>query len=195
MTSQLNWQTVEDDPNNVDRALKTMKDFFATGQTKSYQFRVDQLNAFKRGVQEMTAELSEALTKDLGRSDFINKILEISSIVADIDHTLANLQKWMQDEPVDTPSLLAPAKCYVRREPLGVIAIMGSWNFPLFTSIHIMVSALAAGNCILVKPSEMSVNSAHVIHKLITKYMHSKAVICVNGAVQTAIRLTSSKFD
>ena len=95
MSSQLNWQTVEDDPNNIDRALKILKEFFATGQTKSYQFRVDQLNAFKRGIQEMQGELSEALTKDLGRSDFTNKITEINSMVGEVDHTLAHLKKWM----------------------------------------------------------------------------------------------------
>ena len=81
----------------------------------------------------------------------------------EIEHSLKHLKSWVTDESVDTPLMLGPAKSYLQREPLGVVAILGSWNYPLATALGPVVSAMTAGNCVLLKPSEMAPFTAKVV--------------------------------
>ena len=94
----------------------------------------------------MASELSKAVTTDLAKSDFSNWLFELCMLEREIDHTLAHLSKWMKDECVDTPLMLGPGKSYLQREPLGVVAVLGSWNYPLATLIGPVISAISAGN-------------------------------------------------
>lgn len=101
----------------------------------------------------------------------------------------------MKEECVDTPFSLGPGKSYIMKEPLGVIAVMGSWNFPISTTIVPAISAIAAGNCVVIKPSEMAPWSAKIMKTLCARYLDLAAYKCINGQVQVAIRTTTSKFD
>ena len=89
----------------------------------------------------------------------------------------------MKDESVDTPLAFGPAKSYIQKEPMGVVAILGSWNFPLATLLGPLVSAIAAGNAVIVKPSEMSPFSAKVIKSLFMRHLDLNVYQCVNGGV------------
>jgi len=101
----------------------------------------------------------------------------------------------MKDESVDTPLAFGPAKSYIQKEPMGVVAILGSWNFPLATLLGPLVSAIAAGNAVIVKPSEMSPFSAKVIKSLFMRHLDLNVYQCVNGGVKVAICLTSANVD
>lgn len=112
-----------------------------------------------------------------------------------IDHCLEHLKEWMADESVDTPMLLGPAKSRIVWEPFGVALIMGSWNFPFFTTIGPLIYAIAAGNCAIIKPSEMSPQCSRIMKRLLTRHLDSQAYACIEGAVQVAIAITSKPFD
>jgi aldehyde dehydrogenase (NAD+) len=101
----------------------------------------------------------------------------------------------MADESVDTPMLLAPAKSRIVYEPFGVALVIGSWNFPFFTTIGPLIYAIAAGNCCIIKPSEMSPQSSKVMKRLFTRHLDSACYACIEGAVQVAIAITSKPFD
>ena len=124
----------------------------------------------------MQNDLSKACTADLGKSDFANWLFEVRMIEREIEHCVKHLKKWMRDECVDTPFMLGPAKSYLQREPLGVVAILGSWNYPLATAVGPMVCALAAGNCILMKPSEMAPNVAKVVKQLFARFLDQSCI-------------------
>lgn len=143
----------------------------------------------------MTNEIDEALTKDLGKSKFVNWLCEIHNVVRDIEHSIETLADCMKEECVDTPFMLGPGKSYVLKEPLGVVAVLGSWNYPLVTSLGPVINAMAAGNCVILKPSEIAPYSSRIMKKLFTFHLDSSAYTCVQGAVQVAIRATSSPVD
>lgn len=107
----------------------------------------------------MAKELSDVVKKDLGRDTFATWFTEISLIDKELDHTLEHLKKWSSSVSVDTPMFLGPAKSSIVYEPLGVVCIMGSWNFPLYTTLAPLIYAIAAGNVAVIKPSELAPNS------------------------------------
>jgi len=111
----------------------------------------------------MTKPICDAIQKDLGRGEFVTWFLEVSSAIMGIDHTLENLKTWMTPISVDTPVLVGPGKSSIVYEPLGTVLIIGSWNFPIFTCVGPLISAISSGNCAVLKPSEMAPNSAKII--------------------------------
>ena len=148
-----------------------------------------------KGVQTMGKDLSQAVTQDLAKDDFSNWMFELRCIEREIEHALKHLKSWMTDEVMDTPLFLGPARSYLQREPLGVVAVLGSWNYPLATAIGPVVAAMAAGNCVLLKPSEMAPWTAKAVKTLFARFLDLNAFQCVNGAVNVAIRTTSSLVD
>ena len=108
----------------------------------------------------MKDEIGVALEKDLGRDAFVTWLMEVGLSTATVKHTLKHMKKWMEEEELPSELLFAPCKTKARYEPLGVVSIYGSWNFPISTTLKPLIDAIAAGNCTLVKPSEMAESSA-----------------------------------
>ena len=173
----------EDDPELIDKALAAVRKTFNTGKTKPLDYRLAQLKNFKKGLTLMEKELSVARTNDLGTSDFVNWMYEFSTIHREIDDILLNLKSWMKDECVDTHFALGPGKSYIQKEPLGVILVLGSWNFPYSTTLLPVISAIAAGNAVVIKPSELSPFSAKAMKTLCARYLDLSSFKCVNGMV------------
>ena len=91
--------------------------------------------------------------------------------------------------------LVGPGKSKIVKEPFGVVLIMGSWNFPVYTTLVPLIYAIAAGNCAIVKPSELSPHISKQIKTLITRYLDFNCYACIEGSVNVAVNLTSQKFD
>jgi aldehyde dehydrogenase (NAD+) len=144
---------------------------FKTGRTKPYNYRMQQLKNLRDGMTKMRPELDRALTQDLGKETFVNWMFEFLLIEREIDHTLANLKDWMEDVCVDTPMAIGPGKSYIQREPLGVVVILGAWNFPFSTALGPMIDAMAAGNTVVLKPSELAPHVAKATELLFRKYL------------------------
>ena len=179
----------------VAAAITKANTTFCSGKTKSIEYRVAQLKALKNGLEKMNKELIEAVKADIGRESFVTWFSEISILEKEIDHTLSNLKKWSKDIVVDTPVFLGPAKSKIVHEPLGVVAIMGSWNFPLYTNISPLISVIAAGNTAVIKPSEIAPATLRKIKALFARNMDTSAYICIEGAVLVAQKLSSSNLD
>lgn len=172
-----------------------MRKYFDTGKTRNYQFRLAQLNALKKGLIELNTDFDNALHKDLGKGSFENWLTEMNLCIREVQHTVDHLKDWIKDEPRDTPFMVGPATSYLITEPLGVVAILGSWNFPLVTTISPLISAIAAGNVVLFKPSEFSPHTSLIFKRLFARYLDSSAFQCLVGQVEVAKKLTSSKVD
>lgn len=186
---------IKDDISAVSAAHNKTKKFFATGKTKPLSFRITQLLNLKKGIISMDKDLKEAVKADLGREGFVTWLCEISLLLSEIDQTIANLRKWTRPISVDTPMFLGPAKSKIVYEPLGVVCVIGSWNFPLFTVLAPLIGVIAAGNCAVIKPSEIAPVTLRKVKALITRSLEMSAYSCIEGQVEVAKALTSTKFD
>lgn len=107
----------------------------------------------------MRPQICEAIRLDLGRESFATWFYELAIVEHDCEHVLRHLEKWSQPVSINTAMLVGPAKSKLVYEPLGVIGIMGSWNFPFLTSLAPLIFVIAAGNTAVIKPSELAPNS------------------------------------
>jgi aldehyde dehydrogenase (NAD+) len=138
------------------------------GYTKPIEFRRQQLQNFLRGINELKDELEEAMLKDLGRCHFWTELGETSGLISLIKYTLSNLDEFTSDVYYDAPLLLTPDTTRIRYEPLGVGLIFGSWNFPYFVTLKPLVTCIAAGNCAVIKGSELGPHATATMKKFVT---------------------------
>ncbi len=183
--------TLED----IESTLLSLKNTFATGKTKAYQWRIEQLNGLMRLCKVHEKDICEALSLDLRKCYTEAYLQEVGYVKADIKHTLKKLKKWMKPRRVSTPLLAFPAKSFHQPEPLGVVFIMGAWNFPFQLVLAPLVAAIGAGNCALIKPSELTPHTSKLIANLIPQYLDSDAFAVVEGGKEVSTDLLKQRFD
>ncbi len=186
MTTQLETATI---PNLV----QAQREFFRTGQPKNWDFRLEQLATLKRYILEYQADILAAVKADLGRSEF-EGYFEISSL-SEINLAIKQLKSWAKPQSVKTPIEQFPSTAYIQPEPLGVALIIAPWNYPFQLTISPLVGAIAAGNCAIVKPSELAPHTSAVIAKIIRQAFEPNYVAVVEGGIETNQQLLAEKFD
>ena len=106
-----------------------------------------------------------------------------------------SVSSWIKDEHVEKNLVTLMDTTYIHREPLGVCLVMGAWNYPIQLTLQPVTGAIAAGNCVVIKPSELAPNAAKVIEKLIRKYMDPESVVVVTGGIPETTELLKEQFD
>lgn len=172
-----------------------LRSYFDTGATKSLAWRLSQLDALEHLLMEREGDIVEGLRKDLGKPETEALLSEVRMIVGEVRLTRKKLRSWMKPERVRTPLIAMPGRSYVYREPLGLVLIIAPWNYPFQTAILPLVGALGAGNCVVLKPSEIAPHTSAVIAKWIPKYLDTKAVQVVEGGVPETTALLEQKWD
>lgn len=168
---------------------------FATRRTAAPDWRRGQLTALRSLLTDHSDELLTALATDLGKGPEEAYRTEIGFTVHEIDHTLARLDDWLAPRPAELPDRLLPATAQVVREPLGVVLVIAPWNYPLQLALAPLVGALAAGNCAVVKPSELAPATSAAMARLLPRYLDGDAVAVVEGAVPETTALLAERFD
>ncbi|MFF4504234.1 aldehyde dehydrogenase family protein [Streptomyces sp. NPDC001401] len=169
---------------------------FNTGVTRGLDWRVNQLQRLRALLVENEQELIEALWADLRKNAAEAKTQEIDFTVADIDEALANLENWLQPRPVEVPAHFGPTTtAYTTYDPLGVVLVIAPWNFPLHLLIDPIIGALAAGNTVVAKPSEMSVHTSAVASRLLREYFDADVLTVVEGGAEETTDLLAQRFD
>ncbi|MBH2005548.1 MAG: aldehyde dehydrogenase [Sphingobacteriia bacterium] len=167
--------------------LQLMHRFYATGATRSYAFRKQQLLMLKKAVEANEEAIYAALEADLHKSREECWVTENGFFLTELKDALANLKKWMEPEPVPTNLLNLPSSSKVLREPLGVVLIIGPWNYPFQLLFTPLIGALAAGNCVVLKPSEFAPATAKVMQQIIASCFPPEQVLYVPGDGATVI--------
>ena len=162
-------------------SLQTMRSYFDSGTTLSYSFRKEQLQKLKAGLAKHEKEMHEALHTDLKKSPEESWATETGFLLSEINDALRNLKKWMRPEKTKTNLLNLPSSSYVMREPLGVVLIIGPWNYPLQLLFTPLVGAIAAGNCVVLKPSEFAPATSSVMRKVIEENFPKEYILYVEG--------------
>lgn len=139
--------------------------------------------------------LEEALKKDLGKSAFESYATEIGFVLADIRYTIQNLQKWSAPKRVRTPLYLFPGKSKIQKEPYGSVLILGPYNYPVQLLAEPLVGAIAAGNCAVLKPSELTPHVSEAMYQIVHSTFKEEYIACVEGGVEVNQELLSQKFD
>jgi aldehyde dehydrogenase (NAD+) len=161
--------------------LDRLRANFQTGVTKSYSFRREQLRKLKDAVLQYEDALFAALDTDLKKSREEAWVTETGFVVSEINAALKHLRHWMNPQKVKTNLVNFPSSSYVMPEPLGVVLIIGPWNYPLQLLLTPLVGAIASGNCVVLKPSEFASATAAVIKELIESSFPKEYILYVEG--------------
>ena len=173
--------------------LQRQREFFATGQTRSIEFRLTQLQKLQAAVIAHQDQIVAAVQKDLGRAPY-EAYFEIS-MLEELKTALKHLQKWIKPQRVATAITVFPASAWVQPQPLGMVLIISPWNYPFQSALSPLVGAIAAGNCVIIKPSEHSVHTSAVIAELITEIFDPSYIAVLQGDVSVGQQLLTEKFD
>ena len=175
--------------------LKVQRKFFQSGKTKEVSYRIEALLSLGNMIRSHEKELMAALKKDLNKSDFDTYITEIGIVLEEIRFTLKHIKDWTQPQKVKTAFTQMGSRSYIYPEPYGVALIISPWNYPLQLAIAPLVGAIAAGNCAVLKPSELTPETAKLISELISKTFPPEYISVVQADAEKTQSLLKEKFD
>ena len=175
--------------------LAQVRTVFNAGRTRSVAWREEQLRAIERMCEEREAEISEALIRDLGRSAFEAWLGDIASTKAEAVFARKHFRKWMKPQRQSLPLAQMPGRAWVQYDPIGVVLVIGPWNYPFFLCMSPVVAAVAAGNGVVIKPSELAPATSELIARLVPQYLDPEAIRVVEGAADVTQDLLSQGFD
>lgn len=178
----------------VGDIIRKQRDFFKTGKTKDVAFRLAQLKTLKQAVVEQQPAIIEALRADLNKPEFEAYAIEVG-VLKEIDYAIKHIKSWTKPKKAAIGIEQFPGFGRIYAEPLGVVLIIGPWNYPFQLIISPLVGALAAGNCAMLKPSEIAPHSSHVLADIIQKYFDPAYIAVVEGGIETSQQLLAEKFD
>jgi len=168
---------------------------FATGRTRPLRWRADQLDGLIRALSNSVSEIQEAMRHDLGKSATEAYLTEIGPVIAEAKLLKKNLSRWTKNRRVQAPITLGTSRAWIQREPLGTVLIIGPWNYPFHLLLVPLAGALAAGNSVVLKPSEIAPATSRLLSKLIPRYLDPDAVKIVEGGVQETTELLDLPWD
>ena len=177
--------------------LQLMRNYFESGATKPYQFRKEQLQKLKKTVLKHEQDISDALYKDLHKSPEEAWLTETGMVLSEINYFLKRMNKLMKPKKVPTNIINMPGQSYIMPEPLGVVLIIAPWNYPFQLLVVPLIGAIAAGNCVMLKPSEFASHTEKVMQELIADTFDEKYVSCTtgNGALVVPEMMENFTFD
>jgi aldehyde dehydrogenase (NAD+) len=179
----------------MKQLIDSQREYFNTNVTKSLEFRLEKLKKLKKLLKDNQFALDEAIRKDFGKQRFENLLTELYVVQDDLTVAIENLEAWAKKKPIATNVLNEPSSCYIMAEPLGVSLIIGPWNYPYQLTLAPIVAAIAAGCTAIIKPSELTVHSSHLIATLINENFHSSYLHVVEGGIPETTALLEQKFD
>jgi aldehyde dehydrogenase (NAD+) len=180
---------------DAGRLVARLRTTFRDGKTRPVAWRRQQLEAMRRLLIEREAELLEALQKDLGKPPIEAWLTELRHVANEINDILRHLDSWVRAERVGVRAVLRPARATVVPEPLGVVLVIAPWNYPLHLLLLPMAYALAAGNAVVGKPSEVSGATAAALDRWVPEYLDAEAVAIVPGDAGVVTSLLAERWD
>ncbi|GET39165.1 aldehyde dehydrogenase [Microseira wollei] len=180
----------------ISEIIRQQRLFFATGKTKDVSFRLEQLKILNQAILDNEAAIIEDLNADLKKPTLEAYALEIAVVKKEINHAIKHIKSWTKPKKVtEIPLEQFPASAIIYPEPLGVVLIIAPWNYPFQLTLSPLVGAIAAGNCAILKPSELAPHTSRVIADICQKNFDPAYIAVVEGGVETSQQLLKEKFD
>ncbi len=183
------------DSENILKKLAIQREYLQDNPMKNYKNRVEVLKKLYANIKELTPEISQALKQDLGKGEVEAYMTEIGLTLDELSYMIKNCKRLSRKRKVSTPLSQFPAKSYQMPCAYGIVLVISPWNYPFMLAMEPVIDAVAAGNSVIVKPSEYSPNVSAVLEKLITKTFNAGHVNIVQGAVEECTFLLEQDFD
>lgn len=179
----------------IAEEVAALRAAFDSGRTRQVDARIAQLDALRRALHVERRSLTRALEQDLGKARIDSAITELGVVTQEIAHTRRHLRSWLAPEKVTLGTMLAPSSGHLIREPLGLTLIIAPWNYPLNLTLSPLIAAIAGGNTVVVKPSEVAPATSEALAHLIRTHLDPDWVRVVEGAVEETTALLEQRFD
>lgn len=180
---------------NITNQVTELRAYFNTGHTHSLDWRQKQLAGIERFLKEHETDIEQALYQDMGRPQLEAFTGDIATLQAEIKLIRKKLASWLKPERVKSTLAVQPGKCFIYREPYGVVLIIAPWNYPIQLSVNPLIGAIAAGNCAILKPSELAPSSSHLLANILPNYLDKQAIQVIEGGVPETTDLLAEHFD
>ena len=175
--------------------IENMKTVFDSGRTRDLAWRRAQLEAVERLMAECEGEFMAALAADLGKPPMESYTTEISYVSGEAAYCRKKLSRWTKSKRVSTPLVGQPGTSWIQPEPLGVVLVIGAWNYPVQLTLAGMVAAITAGNCVVIKPSELAPATSALLARRVPEYLDAECINIVTGGVAETSALLELPFD
>lgn len=185
---------MEDMNIRLDELLQKQKDYFRTGETRDIEFRISKLKRLKKAIKIYEQKVLYALRADLGKPEQESFFSEVGGIYASIDLFVKNLTKWTKARAVNTP-IVQYGESYIEYEPYGSVLIIVPFNYPFQLAMEPLIGAIASGNTVVVKPSELAPETERVISDILREAFDERYVASICGGVDVITKLLSQRFD
>jgi aldehyde dehydrogenase (NAD+) len=180
---------------DYQQLMERQKRFFAAGKTRNIEFRIEQLKKLRRVVIEKHRDIEASLYHDLRKCEFEAFATEVTAMLDEITGAVENLASWTMPVEVATSPLFGTADSKIYYEPYGTVLILNTWNYPFVLCFKPLVGALAAGNCCVVKPSEVAPTTSKVLADIINTAFDAEYCVAIEGGVDIATELLKERFD
>ncbi|WP_066051792.1 aldehyde dehydrogenase [Robertmurraya korlensis] len=180
---------------NYHSLVLKQKAYFRTGATKELAFRIHALEKLREAIRANEQSLFHTLKEDLNKSEFEAYATEIGVLLEEIRFTLKHLSDWVKPEKVKTPVSHIGSTSFIYSEPYGVALIIAPWNYPFQLAIAPLIGAIAAGNCAIVKPSELTPKTSELIGKIIRELFSEEYISVVEGGLEASQALLDEDVD
>ena len=180
---------------DIQKIINHQNNYFNSNSTKDVALRINTLKKLKNVLKENEQELYTAIYTDFKKSKFETYISEIALIYNELNDAIRNLKKWSKQKRVRTNLANFPAKSYIIPEPLGTVLVISAWNYPYQIALIPVISAIAAGNTVVLKPSEIPNNTSSILAKIINTNFDANHFTVVEGSVETTKELLQQKWD
>ncbi|SIQ91665.1 aldehyde dehydrogenase [Maribacter ulvicola] len=175
--------------------LQKQRDFFNTQQTKDVEFRKKALKRLQQEIIVREDDICDAIYADFKKPKFETLAAETQFVLGDIKHTLKKMSLWAQPQRVSASLMNWPSSDFIYKEPYGNVLIIAPWNYPFQLAIAPLIAAVAAGNTAVVKPSEVTPNTAKILSEIITASFKPEHVTVIEGGVETSQELLAQKWN
>ncbi|WP_437792095.1 aldehyde dehydrogenase [Macrococcoides caseolyticum] len=179
----------------LNSEIQNVRDFFQTQSTKDIKFRKKYLKALKKSIKKHESDILDALKSDLGKNKVEAYATEVGFVMKELSYIIKELKNWAKTKSVTTPMMQFPAKSFIKYEPYGTVLIIGPFNYPFQLVMSPLIGALAAGNCAVVKPSEMTPQTSMVVQEILEEVFPPDYVKVVQGEKEVTSQLLDERFD
>ena len=180
---------------NIESTVAAQRAYFAKGETLSVAFRKDALRRLRETILSHEAQINAALQQDLGKSPSESYMCEVGMTLSELSYTLGHVDRWASRQSVLTPLAQFHARSFTVHNPYGVVLIMSPWNYPFMLTMEPLIGALAAGNCVLLKPSAYAPATSAVIREIVSACFPPEYVVVVEGGRKENQALLEQRFD
>ncbi|BBZ11225.1 aldehyde dehydrogenase family protein [Mycobacterium branderi] len=182
-------------PADVAKTVARLRQTFATGKTRPVEWRREQLRNLERMMAENEAKIADALNQDLCRKPFEAWMADTATTAGEARYAAKHVKKWMRRKYTRLELSQLPGRGWIEYEPYGTVLIIGAWNYPFYLTLGPAVGAIAAGNAVVLKPSEVAEASAHLMAELVPRYLDNDAIAVVEGDAAVSQELLAQGFD